>query len=235
MRHPAPVRDLCVIPQEGRFCLSATENRKVHTSVCNAPQVQTREPDPSRRRMGCRTGAAPFLAFVSPDSVSIVREGALSPYVEAGIESLIDAKARQAARDPKEREEPWMQRERANRERRRRDNRIEWIRHHESMADLHACIAADHEAAALRLLNGGGRVVAGLNDRLRRLEAREGGNECPDCGFAKGVPGEAWGVEWFDEEGDDPQPEWCATCGEQITFVVGFTDLDDEDPGEGGS
>ena len=53
--------------------------------------------------------------------------------------------------------EPWEVREREDLERRRRDNRIAWIRHHEHMRELHARIAADHEAAALALLGEGAR------------------------------------------------------------------------------
>lgn len=51
--------------------------------------------------------------------------------------------------------EPWARREREARERRRRANRLAWIRHHERMSELHQDLAAEHDRKALALLDGG--------------------------------------------------------------------------------
>lgn len=51
--------------------------------------------------------------------------------------------------------EPWAVREKKDRERRRRNNRLAWISHHEQMAELHRDLAAEHERKALALLEEG--------------------------------------------------------------------------------
>lgn len=60
-----------------------------------------------------------------------------------------------------------------------------------------------------------------LNGRLRRLE--NGHPEpCEECGWA----GDRFNVDlvvtWEDMEPDpdDSGPEWCGTCGHQLTYVV---------------
>ncbi len=76
--------------------------------------------------------------------------------------------------------------------------------------------------------------MTGLDRRLRLLEVSSP-DACEECGLGAGAPFVGCEVEWFDEEGADLRPEWCAVCGEQTTFVVGWRDLPDEDPGEGAS
>lgn len=72
-----------------------------------------------------------------------------------------------------------------------------------------------------------------IHRRVIALERRRG--TCPECGG--GARPAAFDVEWLDHEDDEPvEPEFCETCGRQITFVVTWNDIEpDGRPGEGGS
>jgi len=65
--------------------------------------------------------------------------------------------------------------------------------------------------------------VSNLGRRLHCLE--RGRRECPECG-SKASPA-AYVVEWDDEPGQEPEePEFCVTCGRQITFIVTWDDIE---------
>lgn len=71
--------------------------------------------------------------------------------------------------------------------------------------------------------------------RLRRLEASRGG-ACPECGLFRGEPFEPDEVLWHDTEGEESAaPEWCPECGEQLAYVVIWSDIGPQHgPGDGG-
>jgi hypothetical protein len=71
-----------------------------------------------------------------------------------------------------------------------------------------------------------------IRNRLQRAEKRHKntGYVCPDCG-ASGSPHHVvdFSVSWADWTdtppfSEAPQPEWCATCHTQTTFIVDWAD-----------
>ena len=73
-----------------------------------------------------------------------------------------------------------------------------------------------------------------IGDRLRRLEQAYG-KPCPECGFDGDYDGLEWVVEWGTKSGNirtcdnpddwlDSEPEWCATCGHQLVYVIRWGD-----------
>jgi hypothetical protein len=75
--------------------------------------------------------------------------------VEAELDQFIERRARQA-KDAEKVEGLWAETDRADQERRNRENRAAWYGFHCHMQDVHASLAADHEAKAMRLLQEGG-------------------------------------------------------------------------------
>ena len=70
---------------------------------------------------------------------------------ESQIDTLIERRSRQ--RDEANRtEEAWRESERKYRERQRRQIRAQWYAHEMNLSEMHAQLAAEHEAKALKLL-----------------------------------------------------------------------------------
>lgn len=73
--------------------------------------------------------------------------------------------------------------------------------------------------------------MRGLDTRLRRLE--NGGKPCPECGFDGDRSKVEIVVEWEDLDGPDTNvpdvPEFCSTCGDQLTYIVTWEDLPDQE------
>lgn len=69
-------------------------------------------------------------------------------------------------------------------------------------------------------------MLGRLNGRLRRLE--NGHLEpCEECGWTCDWSNVELVVTWgdVDPDQDESGPEWCGTCGHQITYVVTWADL----------
>jgi hypothetical protein len=69
-----------------------------------------------------------------------------------------------------------------------------------------------------------------LNGRVTRLE--DGREEpCEGCGWDGDWSNTEIVVTWGnvdpDTDPDDSRPEWCGTCGHQLTYVVTWADLPD--------
>lgn len=85
--------------------------------------------------------------------------------------------------------------------------------------------------------------MADFKRRLACLEGRSGIG-CPDCGHSPGASPDEYDVVWHDgadtgDFGEEGGPEFCASCGRQTTFIVGWEDLEGydreaPDRGEGG-
>ncbi len=72
-----------------------------------------------------------------------------------------------------------------------------------------------------------------LSTRIKRLELSSGGWGCPpceECGWGAGDDGEVKYELTFpggysdDDLDDDPQPEFCSTCGREIGQILTFGD-----------
>ncbi len=73
--------------------------------------------------------------------------------VESELDRIIERRAGEA-RDANRVEELWRESARAHSERRREELGAAWYDHHLRMREVHARLAEEHEARALRLLDG---------------------------------------------------------------------------------
>ncbi len=76
--------------------------------------------------------------------------------VESELNILIERRSgRSQEEDPDEREDLWVESVRRFHERAQAERRQQWTEFHRGMAVLHGRLAAEHEAAAAKLLDGG--------------------------------------------------------------------------------
>jgi hypothetical protein len=63
-----------------------------------------------------------------------------------------------------------------------------------------------------------------IERRVRKLEEAAGqGEPCPECGHIAGKPTSDtlnWGVYWDYTGSEEPEDEFCSTCGAQLVFNV---------------
>lgn len=73
--------------------------------------------------------------------------------------------------------------------------------------------------------------MRGLDTRLRRLE--RGDKPCPECGYDGDRSNMEIEVVWEDLDGPDTEapeaPEFCPTCGDQLTYIVTWEDLPEQE------
>lgn len=73
--------------------------------------------------------------------------------------------------------------------------------------------------------------MRGLDTRLRRLE--NGEKPCLECGFDGDRSNMEIEVVWEDLDGPDTntpeEPEFCSTCGDQLTYIVAWQDLPEQE------
>jgi rubrerythrin len=138
---------------------------------------------------------------------------------EAELTRLIEKRSRNGEQDPAEREELWMESTRRYHERQREQNRWEWIRHFDRMAESHAQLSLSYRERAERLFenqhNGEDylrRERMSLKDRIRRLERGEG---CPECLRVEPVTHVV-----YPEDDHDPEPERCPKCGRVLGVII---------------
>ena len=82
-----------------------------------------------------------------------MREAERAEKLEAEIDSLIEKRAAEK-RDEGAVEELWRDSTRRHNEQRREELGAAWREHHLRMREVHARLASEHEARALRLLGG---------------------------------------------------------------------------------
>ena len=80
-------------------------------------------------------------------------DAAKAEAVESELDRLIERRAREE-RDANHVEELWRVSSKRVAEERRREVRTAWYTHHVAMREVHARLADEHEARALRLLGG---------------------------------------------------------------------------------
>ncbi len=80
-------------------------------------------------------------------------DAAKAEAVESELDRLIERRAREE-RDADATEELWRESARVHSERRREELGAAWYDHHLRMQEVHARLASEHEARALRLLGG---------------------------------------------------------------------------------
>jgi hypothetical protein len=59
--------------------------------------------------------------------------------------------------------------------------------------------------------------------KLDKLAEALGGSECPECGDDGRDENVTITLSW-PEPGENPQPEWCSTCGRPTTIVITWDD-----------
>jgi hypothetical protein len=58
-----------------------------------------------------------------------------------------------------------------------------------------------------------------LQTRIRALESRPGGGDCPECGNGAEDDKRPPEVEFVDPD-DAPPDEWCETCGRALSLTI---------------
>ncbi len=80
-------------------------------------------------------------------------DAAKAEAVESELDRIIERRAGEA-RDANATEELWKESARVHNEQRREGHAAAWYDHHLRMQEVHASLASEHEARALRLLGG---------------------------------------------------------------------------------
>lgn len=75
-------------------------------------------------------------------------------------------------------------------------------------------------------------MARSLEGRIERLENSHG-RECSECGSNGDLSKVVIEVIWEDLDGegfDEEGPEYCPKCGQQLTYVVTWMDLEEGEP-----
>ena len=66
-------------------------------------------------------------------------------------------------------------------------------------------------------------TMATIDRRVTRLEASDGGGDCPECGMGPEDDKAPYEVVFVDP-GEAPPDEWCETCGRALSLTIGWED-----------